>query len=445
MIVPVILSGGSGTRLWPLSRPTQPKQLLPMVGDDSMLRVTIDRTNGLPELGAPLLVCNLDHLKMARIDLRKAGHDDAKIVLEPIGRNTAPAVAAAALVVDATAGGDALMLVLPADHVIRDEAAFRDTVLRGMPHAATGALVTFGIVPTRPETGYGYIATGEEVEHGHRIDEFVEKPDLATAEAYVAGGGHLWNSGMFLFTASAYLEELATHAPDILTAVKSALGDDPSRSEFILDADEFASCPSISIDYAVMEHTKHGIVIPLDAGWDDVGSWAALHAVSPKDESGNVTVGDVKVIDTTNSYVRSSGRLVATVGIDRFFVVDTPDAVIVGPLDRSQDVKTVVNELTHAGRAEADSASTGIEPWGRWRRLDSSAGSVIELEIDPGATAELSRHHEIVVVRGTVSTMAVDTRVAMEAGHVTSATRPRITNDGDTTAVLIVVDVQGED
>jgi mannose-1-phosphate guanylyltransferase/mannose-6-phosphate isomerase len=444
MIVPVLLSGGSGTRLWPLSRKTRPKQLLPMVGERSMLRVTIDRTAGLPELAPPILVCNLEHRTMANEDLRRAEHTRARLVLEPLGRNTAPAVAAAALVVEAAWEGDAVMLVLPADHVIRDEAEFRATVEKGLPHARSGALVTFGIVPTRAETGYGYIATGEPVPDGHRIDEFVEKPDLPTAERYVEGGSHLWNSGMFLFTAAAYLEELGAHAPEILAAVRDALGPDLSTPELVLDADAFAASPSTSIDYAVMEHTKHGVVIPLDAGWDDVGSWAALHEVSGKDDLGNVTVGDVELIDTTNSYVRGESRLVATVGLDRFFVVDTPDAVIVGPLDRSQDVKRVVERLADAGRSEAAAAATGVEPWGRWRRLDASAGDVLELVIEPGATAELGSHHEIVVLRGSVSTVAVESRVALDAGDVTAATRPRITNDGNEPAVLVVIDVQGE-
>lgn len=431
MIVPVILSGGSGTRLWPLSRPTQPKQLLPMVGSSTMLRSTIDRAVGLPDLAEPLVVCNVRHRHLAAAELEDAGYDPDRLVLEPIGRNTAPAVAAAADVIAASDGDDALMLVLPADHVIVDETAFRSAVSLGVPHAEAGALVTFGIVPVRPETGYGYIRTGEPVESGNRIDRFVEKPDAATAAAYVADGGYLWNSGMFLFTAGAYLEELGTHEPDMLAAVRQAVADSGTANGVVLDETAFASSPSISIDYAVMEHTKEGLVVPLDAGWNDVGSWAALHDVSPRDDEGNTAVGDIEALDTTNSYLRSSGRLVAAIGLEGMFVVDTPDAVIVGPLDRSQDVKTIVDRLSAEGRVEASEAATGIAPWGSWRRLDTTHVSALEIVVEPGQTADLTGRHELVVVRGLVATEVDETGT-------------HISNGGEQAAVVLVVETGGD-
>lgn len=444
MIVPVILSGGSGTRLWPMSRPTLPKQLLAMVGDRTMLRSTIDRVVGLPDLVDPIVVCNVDHRHLVAAELSAAGHDPSRTILEPIGRNTAPAAAAAALVAAHSGGPDTLLLLLPADHVITDASAFRDVVAQGVPHAEQGALVTFGIVPTRPETGYGYIRTGAPVASGSRIDRFVEKPDEATARAYVDDGGYLWNSGMFLFTAASYLNELATHQPPLLAAVEKAVDGASRNGGLLLDANAFASSPSTSIDYAVMEHTTQGVVIPLEAGWNDVGSWSALYDVSPQDAAGNVVVGDVTALDTTNSYLRSSGRLVAAVGLDSMFVVDTPDALVVGPLGRSQDVKGLVDELLEHDRSEATSAASGVEAWGAWRRLDTRYAAATEIIIDPGATLELQHHHEIIVVRGPVSMVAVETRVSLSAGDVAEVTHPRITNDGEEPAVLIIVEIEGD-
>ena len=444
MIVPVILSGGSGTRLWPMSRPTLPKQLLPMVNDDTMLRSTIDRLVGLPDLAEPLVVCNVAHRHLVAAELTAGGHDPSRMILEPVGRNTAPAAAAAALVTSASDGPDTILLLLPADHVITDGAAFREAVVSGIAHATAGALVTFGIVPTRPETGYGYIRTGETIESGHRIDRFVEKPDAATAHTYIEDGGYLWNSGMFLFSAGAYLEELGAHQPELLAAVERAVHNADVSGGVQLEAAAFESSPSTSIDYAVMEHTKEGVVIPLDAGWSDVGSWAALYDASSPDQDGNVIVGEVTAVGTTNSYLRSSGRLVTTVGLDGVFVVDTPDALIVGPLEKSQDVKVLVDDLVARDRSEARTAASGTEAWGTWRRLDTHHAAAIEIVIDPGATAELQHHHEIIVVRGPVSTVGVEARASLGTGDVAELTHPRITNDGEEPAVLIVVEIEGE-
>jgi mannose-1-phosphate guanylyltransferase/mannose-6-phosphate isomerase len=414
-----------------------------MVGDRSMLRATIDRTVGLADLVDPLVVCNAAHHHLAATELSQAGHDRTRVILEPVGRNTAPAVAAAALLV-ANEAADPLMLVLPADHVITDEDAFRSAVAVGVPHAVGGALVTFGIVPTRPETGYGYIRTGEPVESGNRIDRFVEKPDAATAALYVDDGGYLWNSGMFLFSAASYLSELAAHAPDILSAVEAAVSDAATDEGVGLATEAFAGSPSVSIDYAVMEHTEEGVVIPLDAGWNDVGSWTALHDVSPHDEAGNTVVGDVTLLDTSDSYVRSSGRLVTAIGLDQMVVVDTPDALIVAPLARSQDVKTLVDNLKDRDRPEASTAATGVEPWGTWRRLDTLHANAMEVVIEPGATAELARRREIIVVRGPVGTVAVEARSSLDSGDVAVLTHPRITNHGSEAAVLIVVEIGGD-
>jgi mannose-1-phosphate guanylyltransferase/mannose-6-phosphate isomerase len=334
MLQPVILSGGSGTRLWPLSRELFPKQLLNLQGgDETLLQATLARTVGLPDLAPPVIVCNEAHRFLVAEQVRSLGVAGARIVLEPCARNTAPAIALAALAADP----DSLLLVLPADHVIRKPADFQSTVRRAIPLAEEGRLVTFGVVPESPETGYGYIRCGAPRGQGFEIARFVEKPDRATAEGFLADGGYLWNSGMFLFKASRYLEELARYAPAMFEAAKSAVASAKSDLDFLrVDATAFANSPSDSIDYAVMEKTDAAAVVPLAAGWSDVGSWSSLHEALERDDSGNALRGDVLAHDTEGSFVLAESRLVATVGLRDHVVVETKDAVLVAPKDRVQ-------------------------------------------------------------------------------------------------------------
>jgi mannose-1-phosphate guanylyltransferase/mannose-6-phosphate isomerase len=357
-IVPVVLSGGSGTRLWPVSRSTRPKQLTALHGRRTMIQATVQRVDGVPGLRPPLVVCNEAHAAPIALQMADIGVRGTSFLLEPEGRDTAPAVAAAALVAAAD-GEDPVLLVLPADHVISDVGAFRAAALTAADLAGEGHLVTFGIVPDRPETGYGYIRRGATVGETSAgpvclVDGFREKPDEETAARYVASGDYLWNSGMFAFTASRYLEELDRYQPELVARCRAAVAAADREDDRILLGDQFVAAPAISIDYAVMEHTDHAVVIPLDAGWNDLGSWAAMWDIVAADEVGNVVVGDVVVEGTTSSYVRACGRLVAVVGLQDVIVVDTPDALLVCSREAAQDVKGVVERLRAEGRAEAD-------------------------------------------------------------------------------------------
>jgi mannose-1-phosphate guanylyltransferase / mannose-6-phosphate isomerase len=348
-VVPVLLSGGTGTRLWPISRTRAPKQLQRLTGSDTMIQATARRLAGTPDLGEPVVVCNArDEAEIVR-QLTEVGAPPGLVLCEVEGRNTAPAVLAAARSV----APDDVMLVLPADHVIRDEAAFRRAVAVAVESARTGALVTFGIPPHRAETGYGYIEVGEGAGEVFRVARFVEKPDSATAERYLASGGFLWNSGMFVFLASALVEEMRRHAPEVARAVEPAV-EAAGRGRVRTLGGPFLAAPAISVDYAVMEPTDRAVVVPLDAGWSDVGSWASLWEIADRDPEGNAVSGDVVLEGVTGSYVRSGDRLVAVVGLDGVVVVDTGDAVLVAGLDRVQDVKQVVERLVREGRAEAD-------------------------------------------------------------------------------------------
>jgi len=402
-IVPVILSGGSGPRLWPVSREAYPKQFLPLVGEDTMLQATWKRVAQIAG-AAPIVVANQEHRFMAAEQLRECNVTPQALILEPIGRNTAPAIAIAALQALAN-GDDALLLVLPSDHVVRDEKAFHEAVKQAAAAAQTGKLVTFGIVPTAPETGYGYIkaAAGQGV---RAVDRFVEKPNLETAEQYVRSGEYFWNSGMFLFKASRYLAELEALQPAILAASRAALDKASRDSDFIrLDADAFAASPNDSIDYAVMEKTADAAVVPLDAGWNDVGSWSALWEVSDKDASGNACHGDVIAVDCHNSYAYGS-RLIAMVGLDDVVVVETDDAVFVGHKDRVQDVKEIVARIKRDGRSEAAAHRKVYRPWGAYDSIDNGARfQVKRITVKPGATLSLQMHHHRaehwIVVSGT--------------------------------------------
>jgi len=402
-VLPIILSGGSGTRLWPLSRESYPKQFLPLVGEHSMLQATWLRA--APVAGhAPIVVANEEHRFVAAEQLQQIGVKPQSILLEPKGRNTAPAIAVAAL--EATRNGaDPLLLILPSDHVIRDEAAFQAAVKVAAAAAEQGKLVTFGIKPTAPETGYGYIKAGAG--NGvSAVERFVEKPDLATAQGYLASGEYYWNSGMFLFRASRYLEELRRFQPAIADACTKAWNAAKRDADFTrLDKDAFAASPSDSIDYAVMEKTADAVVVPLDANWNDVGSWSALLDVSPQDAQGNAHHGDVIEIDCRNTYAYGS-RLIAMVGLQDVVVVETDDAVLVGHRERIQEVKEIVARIKASGRSEATWHRKVYRPWGAYDSIDNGQRfQVKRITVKPGATLSLQMHHHRaehwIVVSGT--------------------------------------------
>ncbi|NIB44473.1 mannose-1-phosphate guanylyltransferase/mannose-6-phosphate isomerase [Pseudomaricurvus alkylphenolicus] len=449
MIVPVVMAGGSGTRLWPMSRSLYPKQFLPLVNQTSMLQDTCARLDGM-ESAAPLVICGEDHRftvaeQLRELDARQAG----RIVLEPAGRNTAPAVALAAL--QATAGGDndPLLLVLAADHVITDVSAFQTSVEAAIAHAQTGKLVTFGIVPTGPETGYGYIRQGEDLGGAYRVAEFVEKPNLETAEKYLASGDFAWNSGMFLFKAGRYLEELKAHRPDILAACQEAMAQASVDADFVRpDKDAFLNCPDDSIDYAVMEKTSDAVVVPMDCGWSDVGSWSALWEVSPKDGNGNALRGDIITYDTHNCFVRSDSKLVATVGLKDIVVVESDDAIMVAAKDRVQEVKRIVEALKKESRSEAQLHRKVYRPWGFYDSIDNGERfQVKRIVVKPGGKLSLQMHHHRaehwIVVSGTAKvTRGEETFLVSEneSTYIPLGVKHRLENPG--TIALEMIEVQ---
>ncbi|NOH29037.1 mannose-1-phosphate guanylyltransferase/mannose-6-phosphate isomerase [Vibrio mediterranei] len=406
MLLPVIMAGGSGSRLWPLSRTLYPKQFLSLTSENTMLQETVKRLDGF-EHQPPLFVCNEEHRFIVAEQLRQANMIHNGIILEPVGRNTAPAIALAAL--QATKqGDDPLMLVLAADHVIRNTCSFTQAVENAMPHALAGKLVTFGIVPSTPETGYGYIKQGKALsQSAFEVSAFVEKPDLATAQDYLSVGGYYWNSGMFLLRASRYLAELGSHQPQILEACEQALSDSELDLDFIrLNEEAFISCPDDSIDYAVMEKTTDAVVVPMDAEWSDVGSWSALWEVNDQNADGNAIRGDVLTELTTNSYINAQSKLVATVGVDNLVVVETKDAVLVASKDKVQDVKSIVGQLKAAGREEHLQHREVYRPWGTHDAIaDGERFHVKRLTVKPGQkTATQLHYHRAehwIVVSGT--------------------------------------------
>ncbi|MBC8982169.1 mannose-1-phosphate guanylyltransferase/mannose-6-phosphate isomerase [Pseudomonas lurida] len=407
MFVPIIMAGGSGTRLWPLSRQLHPKQFLPLVGTQfSMLQATINRLDGLDH-ASPQLICNEEHRFLAAEQLRLLGLEEINILLEPVGRNTAPAIALAAL--QATAeGADPLMLVLAADHLIQNIEAFHDGIRTAVVLAEAGKLVSFGITPTRPETGYGYLQQGPSVGNGgFEVTSFVEKPNAETAQIYLSDGGYYWNSGMFMFRASRYLEELQTFEPDILFWCREALAKGRRDMHFTrIDREAFLQCPDNSIDYAVMEKTRHAVMIPLDANWSDIGSWTALWEAGTRSEEGNVLTGDVISIGTSNSYVHSESRLVSTIGINDLIVVETKDAVLVAHKDHVQDVKVIVEKLKRDGRKEHVFHREVYRPWGVYDAIDSGLRyQVKRITVKPGHKLSVQMHHHRaehwIVVSGT--------------------------------------------
>lgn len=407
MLQPVIMAGGSGSRLWPLSRQLNPKQFLRLTSHKvSMLQQTIERLSGI-EITQPLLICNEEHRFLAAEQLRQVGYKQASIILEPVGRNTAPAIALAALQLTAK-GDDPLMLVLAADHLIGDTEAFHQSIKHALPFAESGKLVTFGIVPTKAETGYGYIEQGESLDNdGYSVARFVEKPDQATAEEYLASGRFFWNSGMFLFRAKRYLDELKAFQPEILDACIKAMQTPTQDLDFTrINAEAFAACPDDSIDYAVMEKTNDAAMVTLDAGWSDIGSWSALWDVSEQDEQGNVTVGDVLIHDTHNSLIRSESRLIATVGVHDLVIVETKDALLVARKDRVQDVKKIVETLKTNGRPEHANHREVYRPWGIYDSIDNGHRyQVKRITVKPGAKLSVQMHHHRaehwIVVSGT--------------------------------------------
>ena len=406
MIIPIIMAGGSGTRLWPLSRSLYPKQFLSLINENSLLQETLKRLDGLNCL-PPVIVSNNEHRFIVAEQLRQFGVDDFQIILEPVGRNTAPAVALAALK-SLELHGDHHMLVLAADHAIQDIEAFHAAVLAAEQESVDNKLVTFGIVPTKPETGYGYIKKGEQVKNSvFKVNSFFEKPDLETAKNYLEQKCYLWNSGMFMFKASVYLDELKKFRPDILAACKESLSSASTDLDFIrLNSDVFAECPDESIDYAVMEKTQDCVVIPLDADWSDIGSWTSLWEISEKDEHENVSHGDVINYNSRNNYIYSEGSLISTVGVNNLIIVQTKDALLVAQQDNVQDIKKIVEILKKQKRSEHISHREVYRPWGRYDSVErGDRYQVKRITVKPGECLSTQMHHHRaehwVVVAGT--------------------------------------------
>jgi len=446
MILPVIMAGGSGSRLWPLSRSLFPKQFISLVSDLTMLQETTKRLEGI-EHTSPMLICNDEHRFLVAEQLRQQSIECSGIILEPAGRNTAPAIALAALQA-IKKGDDPLLLVLAADHVIQNASAFVDSVQTAVEPAKCGNLVTFGIVPTKPETGYGYIKQGEAIGSAYHVDSFVEKPDLDTAKSYLESGKYYWNSGMFLFQASRYLEELKFYRPDILEACEAAIKGSRNDLDFIrLDENAFLACADESIDYAVMEQTSSALVVPMDAGWSDVGSFGALWEVSEKNAEGNVTTGDVLTEQTDNSYIYAQNKLVSTVGVSNLVVIETKDAVLVADKAKVQDVKNVVNILNKQGRSEAKQHLEVYRPWGSHDEIaQGNRYHAKHLRVKPGEKTALQLHHHRtehwVVVEGTAKVTNGDKTYLLtenESTYIPLGSPHRIENPGKVDLHLIEV------
>ncbi|WP_136680208.1 mannose-1-phosphate guanylyltransferase/mannose-6-phosphate isomerase [Neptunomonas sp. XY-337] len=445
-MIPVVLCGGSGTRLWPMSRAQYPKQFLSLNSDKTMLQETIDRLEGMQE---GLVICNEEHRFLVAEQLRHTAIQ-ADILLEPVGRNTAPAIALAALQLEAAGRASELMLVLPADHVFQNTHELNRVVQLAAPVANDGQLVTFGIVPHYPETGFGYIKRGGELDADsvYQVAQFVEKPELATAQAYVDSGEYYWNSGMFLFRVDRYLEELAKHSPQILASCREAMQATQADLDFIrVDTASFQSCPDDSIDYAVMEKTDAAAVIPLDAGWSDVGSWSALWDLKEKDANGNVLTGDVLTESTNNTLVVSQERLVTTLGIEDLIIVDTKDAVLVAHKDRIQDVKKLVAQIKTAGRNEHQQHREVYRPWGCYDTIDlGERYQVKRITVNPGGRLSLQMHHHRaehwIVVSGTAKVTNGEREFLLqenESTYIPAGEKHRLENPGKIPLEMIEV------
>lgn len=413
-IIPVIMAGGSGSRLWPMSREHFPKQFLNLYGNNSMLQETVKRLADI-DCNAPLILCNEKHRFIVAEQLRQLNFLANNIILEPVGRNTAPAIALAAIqsLKNVSDADDPILLVLAADHLIKDQRAFTDAINSAIPFAESGKLVTFGIVPNVPETGYGYIHRGcemdasQDVAKAYCVNQFVEKPNADVAKNYLDSGEYYWNSGMFMFSARRYLAELKLSRPDIYQVCMASMNHVSSDLDFIrINNDEFKQCPSESIDYAIMEKTSDAVVIPMDAGWNDVGSWSSLWEISDKDAYGNVNRGDVILTDSHNNYVSAESLLVSTIGVDNLVIIQTKDAILVSNKDKVQDVKKIVEELKRCGRKEYSTHREVYRPWGQYDSIDDGNGyQVKKILIRPGERLSTQMHHHRaehwIVVSGT--------------------------------------------
>lgn len=455
MIIPVVLAGGVGSRLWPVSRQLYPKQFSSLgaskaksdigsTAPETLFQSTLTRIRGVAELGAPLVICNEEHRFLSAQQLLEIGEERGTILLEPIGRNTAPAVALAALI----AAPEDVLLVLPADHSIPNHQALQAVIEKGAVMARAGKLVTFGIVPTAPETGYGYIQRGGQAGSGFDVQRFVEKPALETAQEYLASGDYYWNSGMFMFTAQQFLAELALHAPDILEVCQAAVAQIEADADFRrVPLELFSKCRSESIDYAVMEKTRAAVVLPLDAQWNDLGAWDALWEASTQDVEGNVLTGDVLCEGVSNSYIHSHSRLIAAVGIDNAIIVETADAVLIANRDNVQEVKRIVQRLEKEGRSEGVSHVLVYRPWGSYESLSIGDGyQVKHIVVKPGGTLSLQMHHHRaehwVVIKGSATVTCgerVFTLRANESTFIPLGSKHRLQNLGEDPVELIEV------
>lgn len=451
MIVPIILAGGSGSRLWPLSRQHYPKQLLKLFGDTTMLQQTLLRLTGIVDMAPPIVVCNEEHRFMVAEQLLEIGRGDAVIMLEPLARNTAPALALAALQARAI-HTDPILLVLSADHLIRDVTEFQRTVALAVTAAKQGHLVTFGVQPLIPETGYGYIKTSagdSDIQGCVKVEEFVEKPNLATAEAYLAAGCYYWNSGMFVFSAEAFLHELEQHSPEVVSTSQEAQTRAVQDLDFIrVDRAAFSKAPNISIDYALMEKSHNVVCVPLDAGWSDVGDWKSFATLSEKDEGNNSFIGDSIDIDSTNTLVFSRDKLVATIGVSNLMIINTPDAILVADKERAQDVKSVINQIEKQKRSEHLQHREVYRPWGCYDAIDDGDRyQVNRIRVKPGASLSLQVHHHRaehwIVVKGTALVQKNDEVMLLsenESTYIPVGTKHRLSNPGK--IPLEIVEVQ---
>ncbi len=450
LIQPVILSGGAGTRLWPLSREQFPKQMQRLHGGNTMIQDSALRVGDAARYAAPMVICNQEQRFGILTQLGQAGVLAKALVIEPVGRNTAPAVAVAALMAE---DPDTLLLVMPSDHVIADQAAFQAAVTRAAAQARAGRLVTFGIVPTAPETGYGYIKRGAALAEGvHAVERFVEKPDRETAEAYLASGDYAWNSGLFLFSAGALLAELERLCPDMLELCRRALAEGAQDLSFFRLAEApFAAIKGQSIDYAVMEHTRLAAVVPVAMGWSDIGSWTALWEISAKDDQGNVTLGHVEAKDTHDCYLRADHGMVAALGLEGLMVVATEDAVLVASRDHAQEVRHVVERLKAAGRPEAVEHPTSFRPWGSFHTIDQGDRfKVKQIVVNPGQRLSLQKHlhrsEHWIVVQGVARVTSGEREFLLhenESTFIPAGTMHRLENPGKVPLCLIEVQTGG--